>query len=120
MPDPIAAPAPLSIHGIRPEGLIARAVDWIFGYISLSLTAMGTECDCRAASRSGSSRQASASFSTRRNTGCYLIQRIVRKSRVAAEALILFARCMFRFQLLEGHFEYVQSRRIVRVAPRQS
>jgi hypothetical protein len=32
MPDPIAAPAPLSIHGIRPEGLIARAVDWIFGY----------------------------------------------------------------------------------------
>jgi tetratricopeptide (TPR) repeat protein len=32
MPDPIAAPAPLSIHGIRPEGLIARAVDWVFGY----------------------------------------------------------------------------------------
>jgi tetratricopeptide (TPR) repeat protein len=32
MPDHIAAPAPLSNHGIKREGLIARAVDWVFGY----------------------------------------------------------------------------------------
>lgn len=30
--DHIAASAPVSKHGIKPEGLIARAVDWIFGY----------------------------------------------------------------------------------------
>jgi hypothetical protein len=30
--DHIAAPAPLSKHGIKPEGLISRAVDWIFGH----------------------------------------------------------------------------------------
>jgi tetratricopeptide (TPR) repeat protein len=32
MSDHIAAPAPQSNHGIRPESLIARAVDWVFGY----------------------------------------------------------------------------------------
>ena len=30
--DHIAASAPVSKHGIKPENLIARAVDWILGY----------------------------------------------------------------------------------------
>jgi hypothetical protein len=51
--------------------------------------------------------------------GRYLFRGIVGKSRVSAEALILVARRMFRLQLLEGRFEYVQSRRNVRVAPRR-
>src|SRR4051794_30955712 len=34
MPDMshIAAPMPLSDSAIKPEGLVARAVDWVFGY----------------------------------------------------------------------------------------
>jgi tetratricopeptide (TPR) repeat protein len=32
MRDHVTAPAPLSDHGIKREGLITRAVDWVFGY----------------------------------------------------------------------------------------
>src|SRR5262249_3475570 len=32
MPSRIAAPAPISNQGIKREGVIARAVDWVFGY----------------------------------------------------------------------------------------
>jgi tetratricopeptide (TPR) repeat protein len=32
MPDHVAAPAPMSNQGISREGVIARAVDWVFGY----------------------------------------------------------------------------------------
>ena len=68
VPDHIAASAPLSNHGIKPEGLTARAVDWVFGYDFFISYSHGDGMRLPRRIKERSSKQASASFLIRQNT----------------------------------------------------